>query len=125
MLRGLVLPMCLVPVVHADWHSSNSGAQAACCASLRTGPARSPSISQMCSQLTYLQCDVQVKAAYKKLSLKHHPDVAAPEDRQQAEETFKSLGVAYQQALKYEGALPAVPQELHLTVSQRPEGSHA
>ncbi|KAB8337272.1 hypothetical protein FH972_021573 [Carpinus fangiana] len=37
----------------------------------------------------------QIKKSYRKLSLKYHPDKAAPEDKQTATESFQKLTAAY------------------------------
>ena len=42
---------------------------------------------------------LQVKHAYRKLCLKHHPDLCAPGERAEAERVFKHLTEAYSRAL--------------------------
>lgn len=37
----------------------------------------------------------EVKSAYRKLALKHHPDKARPEDRESAHQTFQEIAFAY------------------------------
>lgn len=37
----------------------------------------------------------QVKSAYRKAALKHHPDKAAPEDRESAHKKFQEIALAY------------------------------
>ena len=42
---------------------------------------------------------LQVKAAYRKLCLQHHPDLCPPSQRAEAEQAFKSITDAYSRAL--------------------------
>lgn len=37
----------------------------------------------------------EIKSAYRKLALKHHPDKARPEDRERAHKTFQEIAFAY------------------------------